>query len=344
MDRALLLIARVVLALVFLIAGGAKLADLRGTRKALREFGLPARAVAPTSIALPLAELAIGGALIATTTARAASLGAVVLLLTFALVIGRAVARGERPDCHCFGALHSAPAGWRALLRNLLLASVAVAVVAAGPGRSVSHALEGVNPWIAGGVTLLVIVLATQAWFSYHLFRQNGRLLGRIEALEGTGTGSVSGGLPPHAAAPRFELPDVTGRRRSLDELLAPGMPLALAFLDPDCGACQPLVPRLAELRAERSGELELALVTRGGASDTRQRINGHAFDAVLLQEHREIAEAYRVNGVPSAVIITPEGRIGSQMAVGQPAIEQLLSRSATRQPSARPEGAPLDA
>lgn len=43
----LLLAARLMLALVFAVAGLAKLADRPGSRQALRDFGLPTRLAAP---------------------------------------------------------------------------------------------------------------------------------------------------------------------------------------------------------------------------------------------------------------------------------------------------------
>jgi hypothetical protein len=49
------------------------------------------------------------------------------------------LARGRKPDCHCFGQLHSAPVGWTTLLRNGVLAAVAGFILwegreGAGPG------------------------------------------------------------------------------------------------------------------------------------------------------------------------------------------------------------------
>ncbi len=51
-----LLIARLVLAVVFVVAGLAKLADRAGSRQALINFGVPARLATPGGILLPLAE------------------------------------------------------------------------------------------------------------------------------------------------------------------------------------------------------------------------------------------------------------------------------------------------
>src|SRR5262249_62414682 len=49
-----LLLARLLLAVVFLAAGLAKLADLAGSRQALRDFGVPARLATPLGLLLPL--------------------------------------------------------------------------------------------------------------------------------------------------------------------------------------------------------------------------------------------------------------------------------------------------
>jgi hypothetical protein len=56
MDVALLA-ARVVLALVFGVAGLAKLADRAGSRQALRDFGVPGWVAHPVGVLLPLVEL-----------------------------------------------------------------------------------------------------------------------------------------------------------------------------------------------------------------------------------------------------------------------------------------------
>jgi hypothetical protein len=65
----LLLVARVLLAGVFGIAGVAKLADRAGSRQALQDFGVPTVLASPLGILLPLAELAVAVALVPTATA-----------------------------------------------------------------------------------------------------------------------------------------------------------------------------------------------------------------------------------------------------------------------------------
>jgi uncharacterized membrane protein YphA (DoxX/SURF4 family) len=123
-----LLIARLILAATFAIAGLVKLADLEGSRRAVEEFGVPRRLASTVGTLLPVAEIAVAAALVPEATARAGGIAALALLLT--LSVG--IARSETPDCHCFGQLHSAPAGPRALARNFALAALVGFVLVAG--------------------------------------------------------------------------------------------------------------------------------------------------------------------------------------------------------------------
>jgi uncharacterized membrane protein YphA (DoxX/SURF4 family) len=118
---AALLALRAVLACVFLVAGVAKLGDVAGSRRAVAGFGVPERLAGVVGVGLPLCEVAVAAALIVSGSARYGALGALALLSVFVVGIGSAMARGDAPDCHCFGQLHSAPAGWRTLVRNVVL-------------------------------------------------------------------------------------------------------------------------------------------------------------------------------------------------------------------------------
>src|SRR3954451_22329050 len=112
----MLLAARLVLAAAFVVAGLAKLLDAKGSGQALVGFGVPERLAQPLGTVLPLAELAIAIALIPLATAWWGALGALVLLGLFVAGIGFNLARGRRPDCHCFGQLYSKPVGAETLV------------------------------------------------------------------------------------------------------------------------------------------------------------------------------------------------------------------------------------
>ena len=130
MIAALALAARLLLALVFAVAGVAKLRDRAGTRDALEGFGVPGNLVRTLAVVVPLAELAVAGLLVPAQTAAAGALGALLLLGVFTGAIGWNLAHGRAPECHCFGQLHSAPTSWRTLARNGVLLAIAAFALA----------------------------------------------------------------------------------------------------------------------------------------------------------------------------------------------------------------------
>jgi uncharacterized membrane protein YphA (DoxX/SURF4 family)/thiol-disulfide isomerase/thioredoxin len=335
----LLLGGRLILSAVFAVAALSKLGDRVGLRESLSDFGLPRRLTAAGALVLPLAELAVAGLLIPPATARVGALAALGLLAVFCIAIGRALARGERPDCACFGQRHSAPVGRATLARNAALGGVAVLTAAAGPGRGLGAAVAGMDVTPVGvAIVVVILVLVLQGWFGWQLFRQNGRLIERVRTLEeaGADAGARShkpAGLPVGEPAPAFELSDPHGRGRTLDDLLAPGRPLALVFSDPDCGACVELAPKLERLREAHAGSLEFALISRGGTAENVALLGGSSLEHVLLQHGREVVEAYRIHSVPSATIIDAQGRIASPTVTGDLAIVELLRSSAASAP-----------
>ncbi len=176
----LLILARLLLASVFGLAAATKLADRDGSRQGLVDFGVPSRLAAPLGLLLPILELAVAVALIPSFTAWWGAIGALGLLLVFLGGIGYSLARGRTPDCRCFGQLHSAPIGNATVIRNAVLAAVAVFVALAPP-----IAQPSVIAW-AGDLTtaqLLIVVLgligvglqATLVWFLFQIMRLGWR-------------------------------------------------------------------------------------------------------------------------------------------------------------------------
>jgi peroxiredoxin len=343
-----LLVGRLLLAAVFLVAGVAKLADRSGSRQGLIDFGVPGALAAPFGILLPLAELVVGAALIPTATAWWGAVGALALLLLFVLGIGVNLARGREPDCRCFGQLHSAPAGWKTLARNGALAAVAGFLVWEGRdggvvGPSAVGWLGGLSTaqslGLIGGLVLLGFLIA-QWWFLAHLLRQNGRLLVRLEALEGrpapgdappapTENGAEpAAGLPVGSVAPSFALQGLYGETLTLDALRAPGKPVMLLFTDPNCGPCTALLPELGRWQQEHAAALAVSVISRGTPEENRAKSTEHGLTHVLLQQDWEVAETYKAAGTPSAVIVRPDGTIGSPLAAGPDAIRALVSQA----------------
>ncbi|HZQ83637.1 MAG TPA: MauE/DoxX family redox-associated membrane protein [Acidimicrobiales bacterium] len=128
----MVLIARLLLAVVFAVAAVGKLMDREGTRRALVEFGVPASLAEPGALVLPFAELAVSAFCLVGPVAVWGAMGALVLLAFFSTGIAVSLAHGRRPDCHCFGQLHSAPAGPGTLARNAVFIVLAGVILLRG--------------------------------------------------------------------------------------------------------------------------------------------------------------------------------------------------------------------
>ena len=69
-------------------------------------------------------------------------------------------------------------------------------------------------------------------------------------------------------------------------------------------------------------------LISRAPVDTDRAKIAKHGVSEVLLQQDREVAEAYQVFGTPSAVLVRPEGTVGRPLAEGADAIRALLTHA----------------
>jgi peroxiredoxin len=345
-----LLVARLLLAGVLVVAGLAKITDRAGSRQAMVDFGVPGRLARSLAILLPLAELAVAGALLPVAAAWDGAIGALGLLLLFLVGIGVSLARGRRPACHCFGQLSSAPVGWSTLVRNGVLAALAGFVVWRGrrtPGPSavswLGH-LTTMHLMVALGGAVMLGALGLVGWALFNLLRLNGRLLLRVEALEarldaggvapalGKVPAALEPGLPVGVPAPAFSLAGLNGETRTLDALRAPGKPVLLVFSDPGCGPCAALMPDIGRWQREHAAALTVAIVSRGASEANRAKSTEHGITSILLQQDREVAQEYQTNGTPSAVLVQPNGTIGSPLALGPDAIRALVART-VRQP-----------
>jgi thiol-disulfide isomerase/thioredoxin len=350
-----LFIARLLLALVFILAGVAKLADRKGSKQAVIDFGVPTALAAPLGGALlPLAELAVATSLVPASTAWWGALGALALLSLFIIGISINLARGRKPECHCFGQLHSAPAGWKTLARNGVLAAVAGFVLWEGyEGGAGPSAVAWVVPLSTAQLLLflsgvLVLALLAGQWvFLVHLLRQNGRLLVRLEAVEaslpeggGVAAPSANGtpvnqaeGLPVGSAAPEFSLSGLYGETLTFEALGSSDRPVMMLFTDPGCGPCNAMLPEVGRWQQEHAHKLTLALISRGEVEENKTKAQEHALKNMLLQKDWEVSESYEVRGTPSAVLISPDGKVASPVAGGAEGIRGLLSYAVGERP-----------
>lgn len=342
----LTLLVRVALAAVFALAAVTKLGRRAETESTLAAFGIPTGLRRPVAVALPLAELAVAVALLPAASTPYAAVAAVLLLAGFSFAVARVLVRGEQVDCNCFGSLGSDEVSRSTLLRDLALlvpAAFLVAVTWSDPGPGALAWIGDLDAMTAaailGGVALAVAVLSFG--FCVELMRQNGRLLERLDALEGA-DGSAAGGVPAAAITryagtpvPSFALPDLSGREVSLEGLLAEGRELLLLFSDPGCHACNPVLPALARLQRE-PGDGPLPIVmSLGDPEMNRVKASEHGLERVLIQPDFDLARVLGVNGMPGAVLVDREGRVAAEPVQGTDRVADLLATAPPARPAA---------
>jgi peroxiredoxin len=193
-------------------------------------------------------------------------------------------------------------------------------------------------------------------WVAYHLLRQNGRTLLRVEALETElerqaaggaestprpfGDRSLAGsrlnrnGLPVGTAAPPFTLPRLDGGELSLSDYA--GRAVLLVFSDPDCGPCDLLAPKLERL-SKKTPAVSVVMVSRGDPDRNRRKVAEHGLTfPVVLQEQWQLSREYAKFATPIAYLIDEQGRIAADVALGVDAILALPSAAPTPAASIR--------
>ncbi|MBI4469759.1 MAG: redoxin domain-containing protein [Acidobacteria bacterium] len=343
----LLLIARLALAGAFAVAAIAKAADPAGSRKAMVGFGVPERLAAPAGWSLAIVELLTAIALIPVQTAWLGALGAFALFAAFAIGIAVNLARGQSPDCHCFGQLYSKPVTWSTFTRELLLMGVAGLIIVQGKNHAGLSAVAWMTRLSRGEKLNLVLgstvvaLLVTAVVYLRRVLSQHGTLLDRIEAVkkmveeeyaepivERTEANAPLEGLPVGAPAPGFSVASIAGGQVTLDDLLAEGKSVLLLFVSPNCSPCKTLLPEVDGWERDHGGQLTVAVLSKGGPDETRKSMTHYGIRHLLLHAESRVADEYEAKWTPAAVLINPRGRIASRVNYGDEAIRTLVSQT----------------
>ena len=278
-------------------------------------------------IGVPLAELAVGAALLPSATATGAAWAAVVLLAVFTVAIARVVASGQEAECHCFGSVSSRPVGPGTLARNGVLIAMAAAVGTAAPAparRAWVADLSSVEAVLASVSLALALGLAFNTAFLFQLFRQNGRLVAELASLNPSAPAEAAG-LQVGEFAPAFELPDLSGNTVELDELLTGAHGLILLFTSPDCGACDPLLPAVGQRQRDHADGPAVVPITLGDVDAAAAKASEHGIDRALLIEDFELPHALGISGFPGAVVLDRDGRVAEKPVQGTGAVGDLI-------------------
>ena len=342
MAATLIVIARGILAVVFVIAAVAKLLDPDGTRRMVIDFGLPSRLASVLALAIPAAELLVATLLFVPASAYAGSAGALLLILVFTAAIVANLVRGHAPSCRCFGQLQANPAGWSTVARNGLLAALALfALLAGDPASEYSVFDWWLSRWEAtallsfamGAIALLLAAVGIMAFLS--LMHSYGKVLVRVERLEsalaeagidlGLEPRTPNVGLTPGTPAPAIDVVRATGGRTSLAELWGSGTPVMLLFTARNCGPCTALLPNVVEWQRTHGDKVRIAVVVDGSNEGNADETG---LGDVLIDPKHELYTAFQANGTPSAVLIGTDGKVASWVSAGSGSIAHLLDEA----------------
>ncbi len=334
-----LLLVRSFLFGVFALAGVGKLLDLEGSAKAVKGFGVPDEIAKTVSFLLPLFEITIGFLFLFNSTSWIAAVGGLLLLLAFIGAMIFQLAKGNAPDCHCFGQIHSEPVGKSSLIRNIGFAILSLLLVSQGRGsQGIDLATTSNDMLQAVLVSGILVLLAVVVLYLKKIFEQQVQILRRIEILElvsregaqieRKGASSPAEGLPIGAPFPEFELADTSGKRVRFSDYKRAQRPILFLFVSPDCGPCNALYPEVREWRESLRDKLAIVLVSSGSISANLEKFDDET--GVLLQEKREVADQVKARWTPTAIFVNADGKIASHPAAGDTAIRELIEKLVT--------------
>jgi len=322
---AVFVLARLAVAVVFVISAVAKLRDRTGSRDAVRAFGLPHALVGPIAAGLPIFELVCAALLVtADPAATLGGAGSLLLLAAFTVAMVVNLAQGRRPDCHCFGSMRGGAIGWNTVGRNAgLLALAGLSLGGAGAAGSVPAELadySGEQLLTGGLVALAGGVVAILGGALYTLMGRYGTVLLRLEALE------TATGLAAPKPAPSFELPDLDGALVRSDDLLG-ARPLLVVFVSHTCVLCEALLPDLERWQQDPEHAVQVVVISTGSAEANRVKA-AEAGPTVLLQRDDEVARSFEVQGTPAAFLLGADGLFAAPAAYGVEAARALHDRT----------------
>ena len=128
MRRAIVLLARLALAAIFLYAAATKVPDMAAFAKDVANYRLLPSALVPFAAAVVVGiEIVVGLALLTGLWSRAAALVAAGMLVLFVLGLTQALLRGIDLRCGCFGGDESAD--WGTVARDLAMLVPALVVL-----------------------------------------------------------------------------------------------------------------------------------------------------------------------------------------------------------------------
>ena len=324
---AVLLSAPILLSITLLISGLAKLGAREGTQDAMRSLRLPLPTMhASIASVLPVTEIVLALAIwIPAPPLQVLLTGLVAaLMLTYLVIIARALTFEEQVHCSCFGTLASPTVSRTTLVRNVLLSVLGLlAVVAAASGAMTTLLVQAPMGLIGLGIALLIAIALTAATI--------GGSVAETDADAPTAPAPAAADPDEdelldyeRSPIPAAVLQQADGRLITLTQLTAQRAAL-LVFVTEGCGPCE----RVLDHAEEWIGELEQTLQVRFVFSRpldqlrerTTDRVEGHALHDLQFTARTALGGT----SAPSAVLLGADGQLAGGPVNGGSAVIEFV-------------------
>lgn len=182
-------------------------------------------------------------------------------------------------------------------------------------------------------VTQTITVIAL-AFLLFHMLKQQGRILIRLDNIEAGNSGfSLPADLEAGSTVTDFRLPDLSGKTVSLSDFR--NRRVLLIYWSPECGFCDMLAAEMPPvIEALKKNNADVVLVAYGDAESNRKMLEEHGVNCTTLlvenspDEKIVTGELFRHRGTPSAYLLDEAGRVLQELAVGMDNILELARKA----------------
>ncbi|MGP5415098.1 MauE/DoxX family redox-associated membrane protein [Brachybacterium paraconglomeratum] len=339
---AVLLSAPILLSITLLISGLAKLGAREGTQDAMRSLRLPLPTMhASVASVLPVTEIVLALAIwIPAPPLQVLLTGLVAaLMLTYLVIIARALTFEEQVHCSCFGTLASPTVSRTTLVRNVLLSVLGLlAVVAAASGAMTTLLVQAPMGLIGLGIALLIAIALTAATI--------GGSVAETDADAPTAPAPAAADPDEdelldyeRSPIPAAVLQQPDGRLITLTQLTAQRAAL-LVFVTEGCGPCERVLDHAEEWIGELEQTLQVRFVFSRPLDQLRERTTDRVTDHALHDLQFTARTALGGASAPSAVLLGADGQLAGGPVNGGSSVIEFVQEIREQLAEARVGGA----
>lgn len=323
----ILVAAPILLSIILLVSGIAKLGERRGTQDAMTSLRLPARGTHHLVAAvLPAAEIVLALLLWVPLVPLQVVLAvlATLLMAAYLVIIARALTFEEKVECSCFGSLASPTVSKATLARNVLLTLLALVTVTAAARGQIADALVRAPLSLLTLVVVLVVAMALVVL-----------VLGGVERTAEPGASTAT-------ATPGAELDDEEGELLDYERVTTPAAVLQrpdgslvtlrqltsqraalLVFATEGCGPCERVLDRMPSWTERLGPFMQVHAVFRTPQERLTPRTQTRVAEHALHDPQFTAREQLGGRGAPAAVLLGADGQLAGGPVAGG---EQVIS------------------